>query len=197
MSRAIRGLYRRYATSGEYTWYIDKCIKRVGRLCESTATADRDEAERYLLHRIRELRDIAIYGVRPRISRRFRRQEHHPPGRRGASTASSATLWRVAAALPARAGRSRLSLHERTRGGGTTACSGSLPQNFLANFDPPLSSRQLSQCIGASASVECSTSTTAQLPERLRSSFWTVRDRALLQACGREARDPWRVSSSP
>ena len=48
MSRAIRGLYRRYATSGEYTWYIDKCIKRVGRLCESTGTADRDEAERYL-----------------------------------------------------------------------------------------------------------------------------------------------------
>ncbi|TLZ37680.1 MAG: hypothetical protein E6K24_02245 [Gammaproteobacteria bacterium] len=55
-----------YATSGEYTWYIDKCIKRVGRLCESTGTADRDEAERYLLHRIRELRDIAIHGVRPR-----------------------------------------------------------------------------------------------------------------------------------
>lgn len=66
MSRAIRGIYRRCATSGEYTWYIDKCIKRVGRLCESTGTADRDEAERYLLHRIRELRDLAIYGVRPR-----------------------------------------------------------------------------------------------------------------------------------
>ena len=41
MSRAIRGLYRRYATSGEYTWYIAKCIKRVGRLCESTSTGDR------------------------------------------------------------------------------------------------------------------------------------------------------------
>ncbi|PYX63660.1 MAG: hypothetical protein DMG78_31415, partial [Acidobacteria bacterium] len=52
--------------SGDCTWYIDKYIKRVGRLCESTGTADRDEAERYLLHRIRELRDIAIYGVRPR-----------------------------------------------------------------------------------------------------------------------------------
>jgi hypothetical protein len=48
MSRAIRGIYRRYATSGEYTWYIDKCIKRVGRLCESSGTGDRDEAERYL-----------------------------------------------------------------------------------------------------------------------------------------------------
>ena len=40
---------------------------------------------------------------------------------------------------------------------------------------PPLSSRHLSQCTGASASVECSTSTTAQLSERLRSSFWKVR----------------------
>jgi hypothetical protein len=66
MSRAFRGLYKRFTTSGEYTWYIDKYIKRVGRLCESTGTADCDEAERYLLHRIRELRDIAIYGVRPR-----------------------------------------------------------------------------------------------------------------------------------
>src|SRR5437588_9552784 len=78
MSRAIRGRYRRYATSGEYTWYIDKCIKRVGRLCESTGTADRDEAERYLLHRIRELRDIAIYGVR-------RRRKFHGPLRLGAA----------------------------------------------------------------------------------------------------------------
>ena len=52
----------RLTASGEYTWYIDKRIKRVGRLCESTGTADCDEAERYLLHRIRELRDIAIYG---------------------------------------------------------------------------------------------------------------------------------------
>ena|ERR1700730_1218988 len=46
MSTAIRGFYRRYATSGDYAWHIDKRIKRVGRLCESTGTADRDEAER-------------------------------------------------------------------------------------------------------------------------------------------------------
>jgi hypothetical protein len=75
MSRAIRGLYKRFTASGEFTWYIDKCIKRVGRLCESTGTADRDEAERYLLHRIHELRDIAIYGVRPR--RKFHDHDHH------------------------------------------------------------------------------------------------------------------------
>jgi hypothetical protein len=41
--------------------------------------------------------------------------------------------------------------------------------------DPPLSSRHLSPCIGASVSAECSTITTAQLPERRRSSFWTLR----------------------
>jgi hypothetical protein len=45
------------------------------------------------------------------------------------------------------------------------------------SYGPPLSSRHLSRCIGASASVECSTITTAQPPERRRSSFWTVRAR--------------------
>jgi integrase len=93
MSRAIRGLYRRYATSGEYTWYIDKCIKRVGRLCESTGTADRDEAERYLLHRIRELRDIAIYGVRPR------RKFHEAAAKYLNDFAQKSTIRRDAAAL--------------------------------------------------------------------------------------------------
>ncbi len=48
MSRAIRGLYKRFTASGEYTWYIAKYIKRVDRLCESTGTTDWDEAERYL-----------------------------------------------------------------------------------------------------------------------------------------------------
>ena len=40
---------------------------------------------------------------------------------------------------------------------------------------PSLSSCLLSRCIDTSASVECSTITTAQLPERRRSSFWTLR----------------------
>ena len=93
MSRAIRGIYRRCATSGEYTWYIDKCIKRVGRLCESTGTADRDEAERYLLHRIHELRDIAIYGVRPR------RKFHEAAAKYLADFAVKSTIRRDAAAL--------------------------------------------------------------------------------------------------
>jgi len=33
MSTAIRGFYKRYATSGDHTWHIDKRIKSVGRLC--------------------------------------------------------------------------------------------------------------------------------------------------------------------
>ena len=93
MSRAIRGLYKRFTASGEYTWYIDKCIKRIGRLCESTSTADRDEAERYLLHRIRELRDIAIYGVRPR------RKFHEAAAKYLTDFARKSTIRRDAAAL--------------------------------------------------------------------------------------------------
>ena len=93
MSRAFRGLYKRFTASGEYTWYIDKCIKRVGRLCESTGTADRDEAERYLLHRIRELRDIAIYGVRPR------RKFHEAAAKYLTDFALKSTIRRDAAAL--------------------------------------------------------------------------------------------------
>jgi hypothetical protein len=33
-----------------------------------TGTADRAEAERYLLHRMRELREIAVFGIRPRLT---------------------------------------------------------------------------------------------------------------------------------
>jgi hypothetical protein len=40
-------------------------FKRYGRLCESTDTGDREEAERYLIHRLRELREIRVYGERP------------------------------------------------------------------------------------------------------------------------------------
>ena len=50
---------------GTYVWHIDKRVKRYGRLCESTGTGDREEAERYLMHRLRELRDIRVYGERP------------------------------------------------------------------------------------------------------------------------------------
>jgi integrase len=65
MAYGIVGLLKRYRADGSYVWHIDKRVKRYGRLCESTGTGDREEAERYLIHRLRELRDIRVYGERP------------------------------------------------------------------------------------------------------------------------------------
>src|SRR4051794_40796743 len=65
MVENINGLLKRYCADGTYVWHIDKRVKRYGRLCESTGTADREEAERYLINRLRELREIRIYGERP------------------------------------------------------------------------------------------------------------------------------------
>jgi len=65
MSNMFSGLTKRSHVDGSFIWYIDKRVKRYGRLCESTGTADREEAQRYLLHRLRELREILVYGERP------------------------------------------------------------------------------------------------------------------------------------
>src|ERR1700730_13116219 len=65
MAHSIVGLLKRYRADGSYVWHIDKRVKRYGRLCESTDTGDREEAERYLIHRLRELREIRVYGERP------------------------------------------------------------------------------------------------------------------------------------
>ncbi|HEY6457350.1 MAG TPA: tyrosine-type recombinase/integrase [Steroidobacteraceae bacterium] len=65
MFQSATGLLRRYRTDGSCVWHIDKRVRRYGRLCESTGTSDREEAERYLLHRLRELREIRVYGERP------------------------------------------------------------------------------------------------------------------------------------
>jgi len=46
-------------------WYIDKRVKGYGRLSESTGTHDREEAEKYLIHRLEEIRAASVYGVRP------------------------------------------------------------------------------------------------------------------------------------
>lgn len=46
-------------------WYIRKSIKGYGRLQESTGCSDREEAERYLHHRLIEIRNAVVYGVRP------------------------------------------------------------------------------------------------------------------------------------
>ena len=61
----IKGLQKRLHVDGSHVWYIDKRVKRYGRLCESTGTDNREEAERYLLHRLHELREVLIYGERP------------------------------------------------------------------------------------------------------------------------------------
>ena len=65
MKQIFPGLSKRHRVDGRYIWYIDKRVKRYGRLCESTGTSNREEAERYLLHRLRELREVMIYGERP------------------------------------------------------------------------------------------------------------------------------------
>ena len=53
------GLYKR----GE-AWHIDKTVFG-RRLCESTGTGDLEEAEKYLAKRLDEVRQAAVYGVRP------------------------------------------------------------------------------------------------------------------------------------
>jgi integrase len=58
----ITGLYR---PKGSEIWHIDKQIKGYGRLCESTGTSDRKEAEQYLIHRLEEIRRATVFGVRP------------------------------------------------------------------------------------------------------------------------------------
>lgn len=59
------GLYER-----DGVWHIDKRVRGYGRICESTGTGDKEEAERYLRLKLTEIREASVYGVRPR--RRFR-----------------------------------------------------------------------------------------------------------------------------
>ena len=64
MSRKpMPGLRRRGAV-----WHIDKRVKGLpgGRLRESTGTDRLDEAEAYLVHRLEEIRNARVYGLRPR-----------------------------------------------------------------------------------------------------------------------------------
>ncbi len=58
--RKSPGLYKR----GQI-WWIDKSIKGYGRLAESCGTRDLGEAERYLTHRLEEVRRAMVYGIRP------------------------------------------------------------------------------------------------------------------------------------
>jgi hypothetical protein len=59
----------RKRTSGLYkrggVWHIDKQIRGV-RVCESTGESDLAKAEEYLAKKAEEVRQAAIYGVRPK-----------------------------------------------------------------------------------------------------------------------------------
>jgi len=46
-------------------WHIDKVIRR-RRVCESTGTSEIEEAERFLALRMEQLRQVEIYGTRPK-----------------------------------------------------------------------------------------------------------------------------------
>jgi integrase len=76
MSHSMAGLSKRYHRHAGYVWYIDKRVKRYGRLCESTGTSNREEAERYLMHRLCELREIRVYGQRPQRTFRDATQKY-------------------------------------------------------------------------------------------------------------------------
>lgn len=60
MPKKVTGLFKR----GDI-WYINKQIRGV-TIYESTGTANREEAEEYLNHRLNEHRQASIYGVRPK-----------------------------------------------------------------------------------------------------------------------------------
>lgn len=63
MGRSAAGLRRRPNRPGGI-WHIDKVVN--GRsICESCGTSDQEEAERYLARRLEEIRQAAIYGLRP------------------------------------------------------------------------------------------------------------------------------------
>lgn len=46
-------------------WHVDKQVKGYGRIRESCGTTDLEEAERYLTHRLEEVRLALVYGIRP------------------------------------------------------------------------------------------------------------------------------------
>jgi integrase len=58
--KKIPGLQKRTGV-----WVIDKKVFGK-RICESTGTSSLEEAERYLVHRLEEIRQANIYGVRPK-----------------------------------------------------------------------------------------------------------------------------------
>ena len=49
-------------------WHIEKVIPGYGRFRESTGETDYERAERYFDKRVEELREVSVYGQRPRVT---------------------------------------------------------------------------------------------------------------------------------
>ena len=64
------GLYERNGV-----WHIDKQIRGI-RICESTGERSLAKAEEYLARKVEEIRQQAIYGVRPKRTFRQAATEH-------------------------------------------------------------------------------------------------------------------------
>lgn len=64
--RRIPGLTKVTGKDGTCVWHIDKRVKDYGRLCESTGTSDEEEAQQYLVLRLEQIRQVLVFGVRPK-----------------------------------------------------------------------------------------------------------------------------------
>lgn len=62
-NRKMPGLVKRGSV-----WHIKKRIKGYGLLTGTTGTTDYDEAQRYLAHRLEEIRRTVVYGERPKVT---------------------------------------------------------------------------------------------------------------------------------
>lgn len=63
MGKRMPGLYRRPDKPGG-TWHVDKIIHGQ-RLCESCGTSDEEEAKRFIVRRMEQIRQATVYGIRP------------------------------------------------------------------------------------------------------------------------------------
>ena len=84
---------------GRY-WHIEKVIHGYGRFRESTGETDYERAERYFDKRVEELRNISVYGERPKVTlaeaaEKFLREECPPKSVERAGYALAQVLPKV------------------------------------------------------------------------------------------------------
>jgi integrase len=75
-------------------WHIEKQVRGVGRICESTGTIDLEEAQRYLAKRMEDIRQATVYGVRPKRSFREAATKYLLEHQHKASIACDALFFR-------------------------------------------------------------------------------------------------------